>query len=209
MIKGSKFINVDSDVEFAVSKAKDIYNSGGVFIYPTDTIYGFGCDPFESTALNRLNSIKGRNERKQYILLADSVETIRNFVELKDDKTIQQLKRIWPNPVSIIFKLNSKTRKMLNRSSAAFRIPDNAFCLHLLKEIRAPLISTSVNLSNQPPLTKFGNIKNEFAEKVDAIFYTSNEKDVVASTLVDLTGNSPKVLREGKINFIEIWLNFN
>jgi L-threonylcarbamoyladenylate synthase len=209
MVKDSKIINVDPDIEFAVSKAKNIYNSGGIFIYPTDTIYGFGCNPFESSAIKRLNDIKGRSKQKQYILLADSVDTIKNYIELNDKKIIQRLENIWPNPVSIIFTLNDETKKTLNRNSVAFRIPANDFCLRLLKEIKNPLVSTSVNRSNQTPLTEISSIKNEFADKVDAVFYTVNKERSGASTLVDLTGKDPKILREGKINFIEKWLNFD
>lgn len=209
MTKDSKYINVDSDIEFAVNEAKNIYNSGGIFIYPTDTIYGFGCNPFDSLAIDRLNAIKERYEQKQYILLVDSVDTMLELVELKDNKVIYRLRKIWPNPVSIILTLNNKTQKILNCSSAAFRIPDNTFCHYFLKEIKRPLVSTSVNLSTTLPLTNIEIIRTEFAEKVDAIFYTMKEEHAGASTLVDLTGDSPKVLREGKINFIEKWLNLS
>lgn len=124
MSKSAKLINVDSDIEFAVSEAKKIFDSGGIFIYPTDTIYGFGCNPFNDTALQKLNSIKGREEQKHYILLIDSVSTLLNYIDLDDDQITALLKNIWPNPISLILKLNYKTRNLLNYDTAAFRIPD-------------------------------------------------------------------------------------
>lgn len=205
MSKSAKFINVDSDIEMAVSEAKKIYHSGGIFIYPTDTIYGFGCNPFNDTALQTLNSIKGRGEQKQYILLVDSVSTLLNYINLNDDEIIAMLKNIWPNPISFIFNLNYKTRNLLQYDVAAFRIPKNTFCLDLLSELKAPLVSTSVNFSNQQPLTDFSSIKNEFADKVNAIFFINEKDNIGASTLVDLTKKPPKILREGEINFMELW----
>lgn len=205
MSKGAKLINIDSDIEMAVSEAKKIFNSGGIFIYPTDTIYGFGCNPFNDTALQTLNSIKGRGEQKQYILLVDSVSTLLNYIDLNDDEIIAMLKNIWPNPISFIFNLNYKTRNLLQYDVAAFRIPNNTFCLDLLTELKAPLVSTSVNFSNQQPLTDYPSIKNEFADKVNAIFFINEKENIGASTLVDLTKKPPKIIRKGKINFMELW----
>ena len=205
MSKGAKLINIDSDIEMAVSEAKKIFNSGGIIIYPTDTIYGFGCSPFSDTALQTLNSIKGRGEQKQYILLVDSVSTLLNYIDLNDDEIIAMLKNIWPNPISFIFNLNYKTRNLLQYDVAAFRIPNNTFCLDLLSVLKAPLVSTSVNFSNQQPLTDYSSIKNEFADKVNAIFFINEKENIGASTLVDLTKKPPKIIREGKINFMELW----
>jgi len=209
MSKSEKLINVDSDIEFAVSEAKKIFYSGGIFIYPTDTIYGFGCNPFNNNALQTLNNIKGRVQQKQYILLVDSINTLLEYIDLNDNQIIRKLKNIWPNPISFILNLNFKTRNLLKYNTAAFRIPDNIFCLNLLSELKVPLVSTSVNFSNQPPLTDYPSIKNEFADKVDAIFFMNEKENFGASTLVDLTKKHPKILRGGKNNFIELWKKFS
>ena len=205
MSKNAKLINVDSDIEIAVSEANKIFQSGGIFIYPTDTIYGFGCNPFNDKALQTLKNLKGRDEQKQYVLLVDSVNTLLKYIDLDDDQIIVMLKNIWPNPISFILNLNYKTKNLLKYDSAAFRIPDNTFCLNLLSELKAPLVSTSVNISNQQPLTNYLSINNVFGDRVDAIFFMNENENTGASTLVDLTKKPPKILREGKINFIELW----
>jgi len=205
MSKRAKLINIDSDLEFAVSKAKKIFDSGGIFIYPTDTIYGFGCNPFNDTALQTLNGIKGREEQKPYIFLIDSVSTLLNYIDLNDDQIIALLKNIWPNPISLILKLDNETRNLLKYNAAAFRIPNNTFCLNLLSKLKAPLVSTSVNFRNQQPLTDYPSIRNEFSNRVDAIFFMNENENTGPSTLVDLTKTPPKILREGKINFMELW----
>ena len=205
MSKNAKLINIDSDLEFAVSEAKKIFDSGGIFIYPTDTIYGFGCNPFNDTALQILSGIKGREEQKPYIYLIDSVSTLLNYIDLNDDQIFAMLKNIWPNPISFILKLNYKTRNLLKFDAAAFRIPNNTFCLELLSELKAPLVSTSVNFRNQQHLTDYHSINNEFADRVDAIFFMNENEYTGASTLVDLTKMPTIILREGKINFMELW----
>ena len=95
MSERAKLINIESDFEFAIGEAKKIYHSDGIFIYPTDTIYGFGCNPFNDGALQTLNRIKGRGEQKQYILLVDSVSTLLNYIDLDDDQIIKMLQNMY------------------------------------------------------------------------------------------------------------------
>jgi L-threonylcarbamoyladenylate synthase len=204
MNNSAELINIDNDPELAVNFASKVYNSGHIFIYPTDTIYGFGCNPFNSNSLKKLDAIKNRVSKKGYILLIDSLEMLFKYAVMPDEKQIELLNRIWPNPVSIILKLNDTSKKKLNISSAAFRIPDNKFCISLLKKINTPLVSTSVNITGEKQLNNFMEIKREFAEKVSAIFYTKTETNDEPSTLIDLTKSKPVILRKGKIKFIEL-----
>jgi L-threonylcarbamoyladenylate synthase len=200
----AELINIDDAPELAVNQASKIFNTGNVFIYPTDTVYGFGCNPFNKTSLKKLDTIKGRVSDKRYILLVDSLEMLFNYIVIPKEQQIELLNKIWPNPVSVILRLNESTRKKLDYNSAAFRIPDNTFCMNLLKEVKTPLVSTSVNITGEKQLNKFSEFKSEFADKVAAIFYTKNESPAEPSTLIDLTKSEPVVLREGKIKFIEL-----
>ena len=199
----AKLISIDNVPDLAVSKASKIFNSGHIFIYPTDTIYGFGCNPFNKSAINKLNNIKNRVSEKQYILLVDSLEMLFQYVVMIDKQQIELLNRIWPNPVSVILRLNDDTQRKVNYSCAAFRIPNNTFCINLLKKVKTPLVSTSVNITGEKPLNQYSEIKVEFADKVSAIFYTEHESIAEPSTLIDLTKSKPIVLREGKIKFLE------
>src|ERR1017187_7913482 len=122
MIKFGKLINIDADINIAVKQASKIYFEGGVFIYPTDTIYGFGANPFNEEAVNRVNEIKGREAGKWYILLINGINDLLKYVELKSEKDMDFLISIWPNPVSVILNLNNKTRSILKRDTAAFRV---------------------------------------------------------------------------------------
>ena len=202
-------VNIDKDPVEAVELAAELYLQGEIFIYPTDTIYGVGANPFNKTAVDKINKLKSRTEKKQFILLINNVETLLNYVELKNKLHMDFLNRIWPAPVSVILKLNNKTSRKLNGKTAAFRIPGNLFCQDLLNQIKAPLISTSVNKNNKKPLTNHLKIKDEFESEVKTIFYTKNKLASAASTLIKLTGNNPVLFREGKIKFVDLLQKFS
>lgn len=202
-------VNIDNEPIEAAKLAAKLYSQGEIFIYPTDTIYGVGANPFSKTVIAKVNKLKSRTEKKQFILLINNVETLLNYVELENKLHLDFLNNIWPAPVSVILKLNNKTSTKLNGKTAAFRIPANRFCLELLNQINAPLISTSVNKDNKKPLTNHLKIKKEFESEVKAIFYTKNKLTSPASTLIKLTGKNPVLLREGKIKFVDLLQKFS
>ena len=204
----ARLINIDVDLHAAVNEAAELFHSGDVFIYPTDTVYGFGCNPFDQSALNKINILKTRKENKRYIILIDSIESLYKYVKPVNDRYAKFLIKLWPNPVSVILNLNQKTGEKLNYENAAFRIPANNFCITLLNKLDMPLISTSVNLSNEKQLNDYLTIKSNFKDRVSAIFYTSSESDTNPSAIIDLTKTEPVVIREGKINFMELYQKF-
>ncbi len=207
--KLAEMINVDNNFENAIQKAKKLYLQGTVFIYPTDTIYGFGANPFNEEAVLRINEIKGRDQNKRYILLIDNIETLLKYVDIQSEKHIDFLISIWPNPVSVVLKLNNKTRDLFGFETSAFRIPHQRFCQKLLSELKMPLISTSVNRKDNPPLVESGIIKDEFAHEVDTIFYTEKKSFFQASTLIDLSDSKPALLRQGRIKFEDLLEKFH
>ncbi len=204
----AEMINIDKKLDAAITRAKKYYLEGTVFIYPTDTIYGFGANPFNEDAVKRIDTIKGRRDSKPYILLIDGIDTLVKYVDIKSEKHLDFLLAIWPNPVSVILNLNGKTRSILRQNTAAFRIPNHRFCLKFLQQIKMPLISTSVNRSDQEPLTEISMIKDKFSSEVEAIFYTDKKSFINASTLIDLSDSDPVLLREGKIKFEDLLEKF-
>lgn len=201
-------INVDENFDKAVKAANELYFNGGVFIYPTDTIYGFGGNPFNDEVLRKITRIKGRPNWRRYIHLVGNVEILMKYVEIKSEKFYDFLIAIWPNPVSVVLNLNQQTRDILGSETGAFRIPNNRFCLRLLNEIKMPLISTSVNRSGKEPMNDPVMITQEFGKEVDAVFYSNKKSFFEASTVIDLSEEEPKLIREGKIKFTDIVKNF-
>ena len=202
-------INIDEEEDRALQLAQKVFLQGGVFIYPTDTIYGLGANPFNDDATSKITSLKQRDEMKKYILLADEIETVLKYIEVTDERHIDFLISVWPNPVSVVLKLNKVTAEIFGNETAAFRIPNHYFCRKLIKQLRMPLISTSVNRSGDPPMTDYIEISQEFRDEVDAIFYTTKTQMPVHSTVIDLTGDDLILLREGRIKFGNLVDKFN
>ncbi len=207
-IKDAEVIDIDENFDESIQKAKKLYLEGSVFIYPTDTIYGFGANPFNEDAIRTITEIKKRDEGKKYILLIDSIENLLKYVEIQSEKHLDFLLSIWPNPVSVVLQLNSKTSAIFGMENAAFRIPNHRFCQKLIAELKMPLVSTSVNRSNHPPITEPSLIEDEFSSEVSAIFFTQKKVFFTASTLIDLSNCEPKLLREGNLKYDDIIQKF-
>lgn len=206
--KTARFFDIDKSFNESIDICKKIYFEGKVFIYPTDTIYGFGANPLNEKAIEKVNEIKGRELGKMYILLVSDIDTLLQYVEINSEKHLDFLISIWPNPVSVVLNLNLKFREILKRDDAAFRIPNHRFCLKLLSELKMPLISTSVNRSKQLPIIEPGLIRDEFSSEVEAIFYSKKKSFFQASTLIKLNNLKPELIREGKIKYNDLLKKF-
>lgn len=204
----AEIVYIDKNPASAINLAKKIYLQGGVFVYPTDTIYGFGANPFNDEAIHRINQIKGREKWKRYILLISTIQDLKKYVELNSEKHLDFLLAIWPNPISVVMRLNDEMKKIFNSETSAFRIPNHRFCSQLLNELKMPLISTSVNRTEEEPLNDATLIAEKFGNEVDAVFYNKKKSFFQASTLINLTNDEPILVRQGKINFKNIMEKF-
>ncbi|MBK7866073.1 MAG: threonylcarbamoyl-AMP synthase [Ignavibacteriales bacterium] len=201
--------NIEDNFNEAIHAATHIYFEGGVFVYPTDTIYGFGANPFNKDALAKITFVKRRSIEKKYILLAADISMVLKHVDLQHESHADFLISLWPNPISIVLKLNGYFRDIMESETMAFRIPNHKFCRKLLNDINMPLVSTSVNRSDEPEMNDFTQISQEFSHEIDAIFYSEKPPLNIASTVIDLTGQVPTLLREGMISFQEVMAKYD
>jgi len=204
-----KLINIDENPDLALMLATELFHSGKIFIYPTDTIYGLGGNPFDDGVVKKIADIKGRDEKKQFIWLLSDFENVMNYTEIVFENHLEFLQKLWPAPVTVILNLNERTKTIANQETAAIRIPQNDFCLKLLKEISRPLISTSVNRSGRDPVSQIEQIINDFSQDVDAIIFSSQPSEKISSTIIDLTSSQPRLIREGSIKFVELLQKFS
>jgi len=211
MIKTKKsiLINIDEKFDESIKLANELFLNGSIFIYPTDTIYGFGGNPFNETAIKKISEVKGKGNWRRYIFLISDIEMLKHYADINSEKYLDFLLSIWPNPVSVILNLNKKYQELLNLETGAFRIPNYRFCQKLISEIKMPLISTSVNRTGNEPLNHPSQIIQEFENEVDAIFYSDKKSCCEASTLIDLSKDEPVLVREGKIKFVELMKKLN
>jgi L-threonylcarbamoyladenylate synthase len=202
--KKTVLINIDNKFDESIKLAQELFLEGSIFIYPTDTIYGFGGNPFNENTIKKISKIKGKSNWRRYIFLISNIEILKNYTEINSEKYLDFLLSIWPNPVSVILKLNKHYQEILKMETAAFRVPNHRFCIKLLNDLKMPLISTSVNRTGNEPMNDSSMIIQEFSNEVKAIFYSETKSFVEASTLIDLSKDEPNYIREGRIKFVDL-----
>ncbi|MBK7630750.1 MAG: threonylcarbamoyl-AMP synthase [Ignavibacteriales bacterium] len=202
--KMSLMVSIDENFEESINIARELFLNGSIFIYPTDTIYGFGGNPFNKKAIKKISDVKGKTNWRRYIFLISDIEMLKSYADVSSERYLDFLLAIWPNPVSVILKLNSKYQELLQSETGAFRIPNHRFCSKLVSELKMPLVSTSVNRTGSEPMNDPSIIIQEFANDVEAIFYSEKKSFFEASTLIDLSKDEPILIREGKIKFVEL-----
>lgn len=172
-------------------KEIEILKNGGVILYPTDTIWGIGCDATQKEAIQKVIDIKGRTSEKHFILLCKDVEMISQYVETIPQKALDLIKET-TSPLTIIYpKAKNLPIEMLsNDGTIGIRIPNHHYCQEILKELNRPLVSSSANISGEKSPTCFEDISTLIKEKADFIspqeFQANNTQ---ASSIVKIFEN--------------------
>lgn len=145
--------------------------TGGVIAYPTEAIYGLGCDPFNSEAVTRLLQIKHRSIKKGFILIASAWEQIESLVEPIDPKALARVFASWPGPVTWIFPATAEVPFWVRgeHTTVAVRVTAHPLANALCTAFGKPLISTSANLDNFPPIRDARTLQMTFGNKLDLI----------------------------------------
>jgi len=180
-----------------INKSFDVLKRGGVIIYPTDTIWGIGCDATNEKAIEKVYQIKKRSESKSLIILVDSWKMLEQYVAHIPNKVSCVLKGS-AKPTSVIYNHPNGLAKnvIANDGTVAIRIIKDEFCQELIKKLNKPIVSTSANYSGEKAPQRFTDIKGSLLEKADYIVNLHHEKrQGVASQIV-------KVDKEGKIEFL-------
>ena len=182
----------------AVLKLKN----GGLIVYPTDTIYGIGCDALNQSAVNKIYQLKGRDDRKPMSFICHDIEQIKKFAQLSSDH-IDLLERNLPGAFTFILEASQGCPDHLKsqNNTVGIRIPDNQICLELVRKLDSPIITTSINQSGQPPLNDPQEIEAIFGDRLDLILDAGEIKGS-ASTIVDLTQPESKIIRKGESKLI-------
>jgi L-threonylcarbamoyladenylate synthase len=187
-------------------KCASIVKHGGVVVFPTDTIYGIGCDPYNDAAVKRIFRIKGRDEKKPLPVLAYSVQDAEKLIAL--GRTGMALaKKYWPGALTIVAPItDNRISPMVTAGSMnlAARVPANRCVLLLLKHCKY-LVGTSANLSGQKSLKSVKEVLGSGLAGFDALLDGGAVGKGVESTIVDVAGATPKVVREGAIKAEEIY----
>lgn len=199
----AEFIKIyeDKPSEAAIKKVVEVLRDGGLVIYPTDTVYGLGCDITNSRALERIAKIKGiKLEKANFSFVCYDLSNLSDYVRQIDTATFKILKRTLPGPYTFILPGNNDLpREFRKKKTVGIRVPDNNIAREIVKMLGNPIVSTSIHdedevleYSTDPEL-----IFEKWQNKVDLVI-DGGYGDNVGSTIIDLSGYEPIVVREGK-----------
>ena len=195
-------MKVNCNVE-GIEKTFEIIENGGVAVFPTDTVYGLGCNPYNSSAVKKIYEIKSREKIKSLPVLAYSLEIVKKITDI-DSFTEKIIEKYWPGPLTLILKLtDEKLKKSLKlEDKIAIRIPDSECVLKLLEKCNL-LVGTSANISGNTSFTDpdecIKNIKN-----YDIFLNGGTITSKGESTIIEIKNETIEIIREGVLKKEEI-----
>lgn len=184
----------------AINQAIQILKDGGVILYPTDTIWGLGCDATNPEAVEKIYKIKRRSDSKSLVVLAADIDMVSKYVaEMPEMATT--LVEITDKPLTIIYPegVGLAHNVTAEDGSVAIRVPMNDFCTSLLKKFQKPIVSTSANISGERPPIHLNEVSKEISAAVDWVANSEWDKGATgkASSIIFLKGDGEvKVIRE-------------
>lgn len=185
-----------------VEEAADIVKRGGVVAFPTDTVYGLGANPYIDEAVDRIYKIKERPRHLPLpILVADKIQ-VNDVVASVSDLASLLMEHLWPGGLTLVLTRAASfpDNATAGGDSVAIRMPDHDVALALIRKAGVPIIGTSANLSNQPSVLTSEEVEVQLGKDVDLVIDSGRCPGGVESTVVDLTGQVPVILRQGAVS---------
>lgn len=178
--------------------AVNVLRDGGLIIYPTDSIYGLGCDLLNKRAIEKIYQIKGNDKRKYLSFICPDLKDISKYAFVPN-AAYKVMRHLLPGPYTFILNATREVPRVLleKRKTVGIRVPDNRVCQSLLAEFGNPIISTSASLPEQDYIGDPDLIESTFANRVE-LFLDSGPGGLLPSTVIDLTEGEPLLVRQGK-----------
>lgn len=184
----------------------DKLRSGSIMLFPSDTRYALGCDYVNKKGVERIRSVRRLDDDHLFTLICDSLNGISKFAKLSDDN-FKIIKRLIPGPITFILPATKEVPKLLlhpKRKTVGFRVPDHPICQQIIGELGHPLLATSAKVpedlapgdGSEPEFTE--ELFKAFDKLVDIMIDDEQELRTVESTIIDMTGDTPVVMRQGE-----------
>jgi tRNA threonylcarbamoyl adenosine modification protein (Sua5/YciO/YrdC/YwlC family) len=188
----------DHPEAYKMTRVAEALREGALVLYPTDTVYGIGCDPRNKPSIERLRAIKG-GAVKLLTLICPSLADVSTFAYV-DDAAFKLMKALTPGPFTFILKGTKEVPKLVldpKRKTAGLRVPDYEVCQALLERLGHPLVSTSARLPEVEEAASRDELYEMFEHRVDAIIDDGMPLRREPSTMIDLTTPDFEIIREG------------
>jgi tRNA threonylcarbamoyl adenosine modification protein (Sua5/YciO/YrdC/YwlC family) len=196
-----KKLYAENPNERDIATIVEILHDGGVIIYPTDTVYGIGCDIHNHKAVERVAQIKNiKPDKANFSIICSDLSHLSDYARQVDNNTFKLMKRLLPGPYTFILNASSKVPKIFanKKKTIGIRIPNNNIVLAIVREFGNPILTTSVYSESDlfEEITNPELIHDKFKELVDVVI-DGGTGGTVLSTIIDCTGREPIVIREG------------
>ena len=198
----NKYLDFRKETDYTkLKEPAQIIKNGGIVVFPTETVYGIGTNGLNENSIKRLYEVKQRPLNKPISLLVNNIEMIEQITQNISELEYKLIKKFMPGPFTIILKKKALIPNILtaNGDTVGIRMPENKVALKLIEYAGVPIATPSANISGKPSGTTLDMINNDFGEKVDYFIDGGKSKIGVASTIVQVIGGKPHILREGAI----------
>ena len=188
----------------ALIAAAEAVLRGGVIAFPTDTLYGLGCSLLDAAAVEMVSRLKRRDPRLAVISLIPDPEQTYGLAQEVSPLAERLMARHWPGPLSLIFRAGPLIPEGVRGrgDTVALRAPKDVLCQALLERIGGPVVSSSANISGRPPAETAAEVVSIFGNQLDLVLDGGPRRGGLPSTLVDVSGPRPRLLRRGAIDVV-------
>jgi len=198
-------VNPQNPQKRAIRRAVEVLKEGGVIAYPTDTIYGLGCDLYNRGAIEKIYHLKRYSKNKRLSIICSDLKDISRYAQVPD-YAYRIMKKLVPGPYTFILEATKLVPKIMltNQRTIGIRVPDHPIPLALVKELGGPIITTSVTKPDETLYNDPQELEERFGKEVDLII----DGGIIVpqhSSIIDMTAEEPKVLRVGKgdVSFLQ------
>lgn len=195
-----EILKFDGEIpDSVIARAVETLRAGGIIAYPTETYYGLGAKFDIEASLSRLFELKGRPSEKAVPLIVGEVKGLFTLVETVSETATALIDKYWPGPLTVLFPARRGLSEYItSRGKVAVRMPGESFALHLARVAGFPITATSANPADAPPPIDIETVIKYFPE-IDLIIDGGRTPGGPPSTIIDVEGNSVRVIREGAI----------
>ena len=185
-----------------IQTAVDLLKRGGVVAIPTDTLYGLAADPLDEDAVRRIFRLKGRPAGNPIPLLLSDPEEVHRWAVRIPESARRLTDRLWPGPLTLVLRRSEEVPDVVTGGgdTVGLRVPDHTVPRSISRLLGAPLTGTSANRSGSPGLSTAHAVRCELSGEVDFVVDGASGQDGRPSTVVDLSGDRPRILRRGAVS---------